>query len=164
MQKHRFTISLLFGMSTVMLAGFVPHARAAAATVQIPPVEPYMARVWFMRPTVDSIYNVGADPIIYANGKPVGEIAANTDFFYDFRPGTYKFSVQPYGDPTGQSLTLQLTAETQTYLEVEWAPRWEFGYASSGHGLEDHAFAVFPVTPQVAQAYLPTLKYRRSES
>jgi hypothetical protein len=108
-----------------------------------------------MRPTSDIIYNVGADPMIYANGTPVGEMAANTDFFRDLRPGTYSFGVQPYGTPTGQSLTLQLAAGTQTYLEVQWAPRWEFGSANSGPGLEDHAFAVFPVTPQVAQAYLP---------
>ena len=120
-----------------------------------------MARVWFMRPSSDSIYNMAADPIIYTNGTPVGEIAANTDFFRDLRPGTYKFSVQPYGAPTGQSTTLRLTAGIQTYLEVQWAPEWEMGYASAGPGLEDHAFAVFPVSPQVAQAYLPTLTYRR---
>lgn len=66
--------------------------------------------------------------------------------------------------PTGVSLTLQLSGETQNYVEVQWAPRWEFGAASSGPGVEDHAFAGFPASPQVAEAYLSTLTYRRSGS
>ena len=66
---------------------------------------------------------------------------------------------------TGQSTTLQLTAGTQTYLEVEWAPQWNYGYdVGAGFGPTNQAFAVFPVTPQVAQAYLPTLTYRANES
>jgi hypothetical protein len=74
MRKHRFTISLLFGTCLVAFTGSTPQVRAAAATAQIPPLEPGMARVWFMRPTSDSIYNVGADPIIYVNGTPFGEM------------------------------------------------------------------------------------------
>ena len=164
MQKHWFTKSALAGACLVAFTGLVPQVTAAATTPQIAPPEPGMARVWFMRPSSDSIYNMAADPIIYANGTPVGEMAANTDFFRDLKPGTYRFTVQAYGVPTGKSLTLQLSGGTQTYLDVQWAPRWEFGAANSGPGLEDHAFAVFPVTPQVAQAYLPTLTYRPTES
>jgi hypothetical protein len=163
MRKNRFATSALVGVCLVALTGFAPQVRAQSATAQIRPLEAGMARVWFMRPSSDSIYNVGADPIIYANGTSVGEIAANTDFFRDLRPGTYKFSV--HGTTTGQSTTLQLTAGTQTYLEVEWAPQWNYGYdVGAGFGPTNQAFAVFPVTPQVAQAYLPTLTYRPNES
>ena len=164
MQKHRFTMSALVGASLFAFTGVVPQVTAAAATPQVAAPEPGMARVWFLRPSGDRLYNVGADPVVYANSTPFGEMAASTDFFRDLRPGTYRFSVQAYGTPTGQSVTLQLGAGTQTYLEVQWAPRWEFGYASSGRGVEDHAFAVFPVAPQVAKAYLPTLTYRPTES
>jgi Protein of unknown function (DUF2846) len=159
-RKHRFTMSALFGLSMVALAGVAPQANAAGATMQPPPLEPGMARVWFLRPSSDRLDIVSADPIVYANGAPVGQIAANSDFFRDLAPGTYRFTVQPYGAPTGESATLQLAAGTQSYLEVEWAPRWDFGYASSGAGTADHTFAVFRMTPQLANMYLPSLTYR----
>jgi hypothetical protein len=74
---------------------------------QAPPLEAGMARVWFLRPPGSHFDIVGAaDPIVYANGAPIGQIASNTDFFRDFTPGTYRFTVQPYGVPTGESATL----------------------------------------------------------
>jgi hypothetical protein len=160
-RKHRFTMAALFGLCLVALAGVAPQADAADAPAQAPPLDPGMARVWFLRPSANNFDIVGAaDPIVYANGAPIGQIASNTDFFRDFTPGTYRFTVQPYGVPTGESATLQLTAGTQRYLEVQWAQRWELGYASSGAGTQDRAFAVFPMTPELAMAYLPDLTYR----
>ena len=164
MRKDWLTKSALVGTCLIAFTGVASPVRAAAATTAAPPLEPGMARVWFLRPSGDRLYSAGADPVVYANGTSFGEMAANTDFFRDVRPGTYRFSVQTYGTPTGQSVTLPLGAGTQTYVEVEWAPRWELGYASSGRGPEDHAFAVFPIAPQVARAYLPTLTYRPTES
>jgi hypothetical protein len=159
-RKHRFTMVALFGLCMLALAGVAPQADATGATAQAPPLEAGMARVWFLRPSSDRLDIASADPIVYANGTPVGQIAANSDFYRDLAPGTYRFTVQPYGAPTGESATLQLTAGTQSYLEVEWAPRWDFGYASSGAGTADHTFAVFRMTPQLANMYLPSLTYR----
>lgn len=164
MRTEWFTKAALVGACLVAFTGFAPPAGAAVETAAVPSLDPGMARIWFLRPSGDRLSNVGADPTIYTNGASIGEMAANTDFFRDVRPGTYRFSVQAYGTPTGQSVTLQLGAGTQTYLEVQWAPRWELGYAGSGRGPQDHAFAVFPIAPQVAQAFLPTLNYRPTES
>jgi len=63
---------------------------------------PGMARVWFLRPAGSINGNVwAATPMISANGAPIGDIPAGSDFYRDFQPGTYSFAVQPYGLPTG---------------------------------------------------------------
>jgi hypothetical protein len=38
-------------------------------------------------------------PMIYANGKPIGTIPENSEFYRDFAPGTHRFTVDPYGSP-----------------------------------------------------------------
>ena len=53
-------------------------------------------------------------------------------FFHDFPPGSYKFKVQPYGTPTGESDRLQLAAGMQTYLQVQAVPNWEQGSTAGG--------------------------------
>jgi hypothetical protein len=158
MRKYRFTIPLLFGLCLVALAGRPPQANAAAAVMQIPALAPGMARVWFLRPS-EYLYIAGADPTVYANGAPVGDLRANTEFSRDFPAGTYRFTVQPYGTPTGQADTVQLAAGADTYLEIQWAPSWELGYPDAGPGYGEHTFAVLTMSPQLAQAYLSTLTY-----
>jgi hypothetical protein len=160
MHKYRTVTAALLGLCLLASGGAASPA-AAAATTLVPPLASGMARVWFLRPSGEWITYIGAaDPTICANGTTVGRIAEHTDFFRDFAPGTYRFTVQPYGEPTGQSTTLGLTPGSQTYLEVQWASRWELGYASSGQGPEDHAFAIWQMTPELARIYLPSLTYR----
>ena len=119
-----------------------------------------MSRVWFLRPADSVNGNVwGASPTIYANGTPVAEIPPGAGFYRDFTAGTYSFTVQPYGMPTGDADTVQLTPGTQTYLQVQWAPTWEEGYPSGGRGDLSHAFFVQTMAPQLAQDYLPSLTY-----
>ena len=90
---------------------------------------PRMARVCFLRPARSLNGNVwAAAPMVYANGATVGDIPDGTDFFHDFPPGTYRFTVQSYGLPAGQAETLQLAPGTQTYLEVQWVASWQEGY------------------------------------
>jgi hypothetical protein len=116
-----------------------------------------MARVWFIRPTSATLEN-GAAPVIYANSVAIGEIPPGSDFYRDFPPGSYRFTVQSYGQPTPQEDTVQLAPGTQTFLHIEWVPTWEVG-SPEGVGSDSHTFAVLPISPQVAQDYLPGLTY-----
>jgi hypothetical protein len=59
---------------------------------------------------------------------------------------------QVYNRPT----TLQVTPGSQTFLQVQWSPAWEQGYAG-GRGQMHSSFFIVTMSPQLAQAYLPTL-------
>ena len=125
----------------------------AASKAQDPPLQSGMARVWFFRqadPTGGNVY--GADPIIYANGAPVGAIPQGTVFFHDFTPGKYRFTVQPFGTPTREHDTVQLVPGQQAYLQVQWEPAWEANRVGGGS-----SFTILSFSPEVAQQYLPTL-------
>jgi hypothetical protein len=116
--------------------------------------------VWFLRPSGSADGNVwGASPVISVNGAAIGAIPPDSDFYRDFTPGTYSFSVEPYGTPTGDADTVQLLPGSQTYLNVQWVQTWEMGYPSTGKGGQSHSFFVLNMAPQLAQAYLPTLNY-----
>jgi hypothetical protein len=167
MTRNRFgTAALVLNLLVLLGVGIdnadlVPQAVAADASAQTGAIQPGMARVWFVRPAGSLNGNVwAAAPVVYANGAPVGKIAAGTDFFRDFPFGTYKFTVLPYGLPTGQSDTVELVPGTQTYLEIEWIGSWEAGYAEGGWGFAPNSFGVLTMSPQLARAYLPTLAYR----
>jgi hypothetical protein len=150
----------LLGLSVVAFAELVPEAGATAAEAQTATIAPGMARVWFLRPAGSLNGNVwAAAPMIYANGAPIGDIPAGSEFYRDFRPGTYSFTVQPYGLPTGQADTVQLAPGTQTYLEIQWLASWEEGYPEAGWGFAPNTFGILTMSPQLAQAYLPSLTY-----
>src|SRR5205823_11987363 len=135
------------------LAGCTPQGNVATPQAQIPPVEPGMARVWFFRQMDPVSGNVeAARPIIYANGAPVGQIEQGTIFFHNFPPGKYRFTVQPFGTPTREHDTLQLTPGTQAYVQVQWEPNWEANRTGAGS-----SFTILTSSPEVAQQYLPTL-------
>jgi hypothetical protein len=160
MRRYHFITPALLGLSLVVLADFPPQAAATAAKPQTPAVAPGMGRVWFLRPAGSTNGNVwAAAPMIYANGAPIGDIPAGTEFYRDFRPGTYSFTVQPYGLPTGQADTVELAPGTQTYLEIQWLASWEEGYPEAGWGFAPNTFGILTMSPQLAQAYLPTLAY-----
>jgi hypothetical protein len=144
----------LSAVSLLVLAAAVPVAIAAS-----PADSQQTARVWFLRPSSGIAYEVqGATPAIYANGAPVGAIRANAAFYRDFAPGTYSFAVQPYGIPTGQVNTVQLSPGSQTFLQIAWVPAWQEGYALPDHGSEEACdFFVLNMAPQLARAYLPGL-------
>ena len=72
--------------------------------------------------------------MISVNGAAIGAIPPDSDFYRDFTPGTYSFSVEPYGTPTGDADTVQLLPGSQTYLNVQWVQTWEIGYPSTGKG------------------------------
>jgi hypothetical protein len=110
---------LLLALSVVMLADCAPQATVTASQAQIPAIAPGTARVWFLRgwdaPSGQGFVYAAA-PVVFANDAPVGDIPVGSDFFRDFPPGTYRFTVQPYGLPTPQATTVQLAAGQQYYL------------------------------------------------
>ena len=150
MSTSRLITSVSLCLCLLQLVGCAPTATSQA---QIPPLEPGMARVWFMRqadPPGGNVY--AADPMITVNDAPFTEIKQGTIFFHNFPPGRYKFKVQPYGTPSGERDTLQLAPGTQTYLQIEWVSNWQTGSPVGGS-----AFVVQTISPEIAQPYLRTL-------
>jgi hypothetical protein len=157
-----YRLTSLLALCLVALADCTPQPSATAAEAQIPAISPGTARVWFLRgwdsPSGQG-YVYAARPVIFANGAQVGEIPTGSEFFRDFPPGSYSFTVQPYGLPTSQAANVQLAAGTQTYLQAQWVASWEFGYPEADFSFAPNTFAILRMSPQVAQAYLPTLTY-----
>jgi hypothetical protein len=87
--------------------------------------------------------------MVYANGAPLARSGQGTVFFHDFEPGTYRFTVQPYGTPANLVDTLQLLPATQAYVQVQAVPNWELGSTAGGG-----SFAVLTMSPQEAQPYM----------
>lgn len=159
MRGLNLSILLLLGLA---LAGFSGCAEATAVSpAQVSPLRPGLARIWFFRPSLTP--QLGAvtafDPMIYVNGAPVTTIAPGTTFYRDFPPGTYRFTVQPLGLPTAQATTLKLAAGTQDYLQVEWIASWTQGFPPASWSFAPNTFGILSSSPQVAQAYIPTLAY-----
>ena len=162
MGRYGFAAGLLLAIGLVTVADCAPEERVTASQAQIPPLAPGMARVWFLRgwdAPSGQTYVFGADTVVYANGATVGSLRTGTSFFRDFAPGTYTFTVQPFGLPTPQATTLQLTAGEQAYLQAQWVASWQFGYPEADFSFAPNTFAIFTMSPQVALAYLPTLAY-----
>jgi hypothetical protein len=145
---------MLLGL--VILAGSISAAAAAVPNTSLAAPSPGTARVWFLRADQpdgrDPLY--GAVPEIYANGTPVGSIPHTSRFYRDFAPGTYRFTVQTYGLPNDEADTVQLAPGSVSYVWVEEAPPWQFGYAMGG-GSNRRSFFVYNMSPQLAQAYFP---------
>jgi hypothetical protein len=162
MSKCALAARVLLVACLLVLGDCTPQAKVTAAQAQIPAIAPGTARVWFFRgwdsPSGQN-FVFAAAPTIYANSAPVGDIPTGSSFFRDFPPGTYSFTVEPIGLPTAQAATVQLAAGTQTYLQAQWVASWEFGYPERDFNFAPNTFAVLTTSPQVAQAYLPTLTY-----
>lgn len=127
----------------------------AEALPQIPPAAPGMARVWFLRlylPT-DPL----AEPSIFANGAPVGRSEPGTAFIRDFAPGEYRFSVPSDRVDNNQDAVVQLTAGSESFLEVQSLRGW----GSCGDGCERDVLYVRPIsTYWPHKYYFATLAYR----
>jgi hypothetical protein len=153
MRSRLLSTPLWLVLYLVALAACAPPSAGPASPAEVRALAPGMARVWVLRQPNAPGGNVeAADPMVYANGTPISQSAAGTAFFRDFSPGTYRFTVQPYGTPTGLGDTYQLVPGTQTYLQVQGVPNWQLG-SSVGGG----SFALLAMSPQTAMEYLPTM-------
>ena len=161
MRQNRHLLRLVLGVVMLALIGCADQTRARVTQAQIPPLAPGKARVWFFRPSLTPQFGWVAafSPMIYVNGQPLAAIPVQTAFFRDFPPGTYRFTVQPYGLPTAQSTTLQLAPGIVDFLQVDWLQSWTQGYPPASWSFAPNTFGILAANPQVAEAYLPTLTY-----
>ncbi len=92
--------------------------------------------------------------MVFVNGAPLAQSTVFTVYYHDFPPGTYRFTVQPYGTPANLVDTVALAPGTQTYLQVQAVPNWEMG-STVGYG----SFAVMTMSERDAVPYMPTMRY-----
>ena len=153
MRQHHLAAAIGFGLLT--LAGCAAQQREASwQDVSIPPLQPNQARVWVLRMPSQAGFITGADPVVYVNGAPLAKSPVLTVYYHDFQPGTYRFTVQPFGTPANLVDTLQLGPGTENYVQVQAVPNWEMGSTAGGG-----SFAVLTMSPAEAKSYLPTMKY-----
>ena len=154
MRINSLSPQLWFGVGLLMLASCVGQPAETGWLAQAPPLQSEMARAWVLRMPSQAGITTGADPMVYVNGAPLAQSTLSTAYFHDFRPGTYRFTVQPYGTPGNLVDTVELAPGTQTYLQVQAVPNWEMGSTAGGA-----SFAVITMSPEIAKPYLPTMKY-----
>jgi hypothetical protein len=154
MRRYRLVAPMWLGLGLLALGGCVGQPAENAWLAKAPPLQPEMARVWVLRMPSQAGIITGADPLVYVNGAPLARSTVFTAYYHDFQPGTYRFTVQPYGTPANLVDTVQLGPGTQTYLQVQAVPNWEMG-STVGYG----SFAVMTMSPEIALPYLPTMKY-----
>jgi hypothetical protein len=161
MRRCRLTGLLALGLCLLVAAGCAPQSTTTASPAQPPALAPGAARVWFLRQSDPVNGNVeAAAPMIFANQAPVGRSWADTVFYRDFAPGTYTFTVEPYGGlPTGQADTVSLAAGTQNYLQVQWIASWQFGYPEATWSDKPNTFGILTMSPELARDYIATMTY-----
>src|SRR5215471_534580 len=133
MHKSPASVSIGLSLSFLLLAGCAVQPAPTASQAPVAELQPGMARVWVLRqPTPPGGNVAAADPMVYVNGTPLARSAAGTAFFHDLSPGTYRFTVQPYGTPANLVDTLQLALGAQVYVQVQAVPNWEMGSTAGG--------------------------------
>src|SRR4051812_27377435 len=131
MHNKRLMCTVTAAMASCLFFLLYPEGAAQStmnvSEAQASIVQPTTARVWFLRQSDPLNGNVqAAAPMIFANGSPLGRSLAGTVFYRDVTPGTYTFTVEPYGGlPTGQADTVRLAPGTQTYLQGQGLPSWQ---------------------------------------
>ena len=149
---RQYHLTKAIGFSLLMLTGCAAQPGGTTSPAQVAALQPGMARVWVLRtPSLGSV-STGADPIVYANGAPLAQSAQGTVFYHDFQPGTYRFTVQSYGEATNQVDTLQLASGTRAYVQVVAVPNYYLGSSASGV-----SFTVATMSPQETQASMESL-------
>ncbi len=160
MRQFRLAIPTVVALCLIALAACAQPVQTVSPA-QVPPGKPGTARVWFYRPSLTPQFGAvqAFSPLIYANGAPIAAISPGTAFYRDFAPGTYRFTVQPLGLPTSQATTLDLAPATVNYLDVDWIASWTQGYPPASWSFAPNTFGILSMSPQVAEAYIPTLAY-----
>jgi hypothetical protein len=149
--KYHLIAPILLGFCLLVPSACAPPGATPSSQAQIPAIAPGMARVWLMRDN-DPEEAFGT-PIIYANGQPIARSEPGAASYRDMPPGTYRFTVQSYGIPTGYKDKVRLAPGTQTYLEIQWGPSWLEGQAGG------YTFYVRTLSPQLGEAYLGSMRY-----
>ena len=147
----RLIAPALAGFCLLSLPVCAPPGDVPRSQAQVPAIAPGMARVWLLRDN-DPEEAFGT-PIIFANGQPIGRSEPGAAAFRDLPPGTYRFTVQSYGLPTGYKDKVKLAPGTQTYLEIQWGPSWEECVAGG------YTFYVRTLSQELGKAYYGSMQY-----
>ena len=116
------------------------------SAVDLPPIPPGGARVWFYR-VYDPTESKGR-PYIYMNGAIVGISEQGYAFYRDVLAGLYHVSVESYGRDLFQFRDVALVPGQQAYVKIlSLRSRVE-----SGRNFSRDTFYVLIVPPTVAQA------------
>jgi len=151
-RKLALTALALLGLCVPFLLSCAPPGSGLQTYAQVAPQPPGTARVWFVR--TRSPQEQEGDPMIYANGTPVGRSVAGIAFYHDYPPGTYAFTVQSFGVVGSEAANKniqQLAAGTQTFLEILWGGSWLVGVPGGA------TYFVRTLPPPLDQAYLQML-------
>ena len=151
-RKHHLLALAFLGFFVSPLLSCAPPGSGLQTYAQVAPQPPGTARVWFMR--TRSPQEQEGDPMIYANGNPVGRSVGGVAFYHDYPPGTYAFTVQSFGVVGSEAANKniqQLAAGTQTYLEILWGGSWLVGVPGGA------TYFVRTLPPPLDQAYLRML-------
>jgi len=148
---NRLIAPVLSGFCLLSLPVCAPQGDVPISQAQIPAIAPGMARVWLLRDN-DPEEAFGT-PIVFANGQPIGRSEPGAAAYRDLPPGTYRFTVQSYGLPTGYKDKVKLVPGLQTYLEIQWSPSWQEGVAGGD------TFYVRTLSQQLGKAYYGSMRY-----
>ncbi len=144
---------MLVGLCLLGGSGCAPRSTGTVAQANAPPLPP--VRRGSVAPGEPARRQCKRSrPDGFRQGASLGQSKEGTAFFRDFQPGAYRFTVQPYGTPTGQSESVLLAPGMQSYLQVQAAPNWQIGSTAGGG-----SFVLLVMTPEIAQQYLPGLAY-----
>jgi hypothetical protein len=80
-------VAWFMGVGLLVLAGCANPAAPTGGQAQAPALAPGMARMWVLRQADPPQGNIeAAQPMVFANGAPIGESKEGTVFFHDFPP------------------------------------------------------------------------------
>jgi hypothetical protein len=153
MRRYYLSAAIAPCLGLLVLAGCATPPSGTASQAPVSALQPGVARVWVLRQPSSPGGNIAAsDPMVFVNGQPLAQSAPGTAFFHDFPPGTYSFTVQPYGTPTNFVDTLQLAPGMEVYVQVEGVPNWELGSAGGA------SFVVMTMSPEEGKGYFQIMK------
>jgi hypothetical protein len=135
-----------FGLA---LFGLVSCAQLPpVAVVNLPPIPPGAARVWFYR-AYDPTESKGR-PYIYMNEAIIGISEQGYAFYRDVPVGRYHIEVESYGRDLYQFQDVALAAGQQEYIKILSLRSW----VESGRDFSRDTFYVAVISPELAQAEL----------
>jgi len=161
--------AICFGL--LVVAGCMAQAAERSWPASIPPLQPSMARIWVLGMPSEAGFISGVDAMVYTNGAALAQSSMFTVYYHDFAPGTYRFTVQPYGrrniqspfrvlrdtlpiTPSDLVYTLVLASGAEIYVTVQAVVNCRMGSTTCSA-----SFTLKTMSPQEAKQYLPTMKY-----
>src|SRR5215469_11689367 len=126
--------------SILLLAAASCGQPPTTTSVDIPPIPPQQARVWFFR-DVEIYATNQTTPYVRLNGAIAGVADEGGAFYRDVPPGHYRITIDGGGMSPSPSRDVALTAGEQVYVKIGLGASW------NGQG-----FIITPVPGEVGHA------------